>query len=83
MAFDYYDKENVSDFNILSGMGEDFSLGDWQATGLDTHSTIAQLDIAIDPEDHSMAWSSQIALPMVIRDELMCLDYFGPSVSRR
>ncbi len=78
VPFDYYDKENVSDYNILSDMGDDFDLIDWQASGLDTHSTIApHLDIAINPEDQSMAWSSQTALPMVTRDESLTLDYFG------
>ncbi len=61
-------------------MGEDFSLGDWQQSGLDTHSTTAlDLDMTIDPEDQSMAWSSETAIPTVIRDELLSLDYFGRS----
>ena len=75
-GFDYFDKENVSDYNVLSRMGEDFSLDDWQATGLDVHSTTAELDIAID-EDQGMAWSSRTAIPPVTGDELLRLDYFG------
>ena len=78
VAFDYYDKENVSDYNILSSMGEDFNLGDWQATGLDTHSRMAELEIAIDPEDQRLAWSSQTDAAMTVpREESLSFDYFG------
>ena len=78
VAFDYEVMENISDNNILSGMGEDFSLDDWQRSGLDTRSTTAELDIAIEPEGESLAWSSPAdALAMVTGDELLTLDYFG------
>ena len=78
VAFDYEVMENVSDYNILSGMGEGFSLGDWQASGLDTHSTTVELDMAIHPEDQRMTWSSQTdAVRTVPRNELLGLDYFG------
>ena len=77
LGFDYFDKENVSDYNIFSRMGGDFNLIDWQKSGLDAHSTTAQLDIAIDPEDRIVAWSSQTAIPTVTRDEQLGLDYFG------
>ena len=80
VAFDYDVMENVSDYNIFSDMGEDFSLGEWQATGLDTHSTVARLDLAIDPESQRLTWSSQTdPVPTVVRDELLNLDYFGRS----
>ena len=77
-GFEYVIMENVSDYNVLADMGEDFSLGDWQATGLDAHSTTAEFDLAIHPEDQCLAWSSQTAaVPTVTRDELLSLDYFG------
>ena len=78
VAFDYEVMENVSDYNIFSSMGDDFGLSDWQASGLDTHSTTVELEMAIDPEDPSLAWSSQTdPVPTVRRDELLSLDYFG------
>ena len=78
VGFDYEVMENVSDYNILSRMGDDFSLIDWQASGLDTHSTMAKLDLAVDPEDWSLAWSSQTdAVLTELRDELLSTDYFG------
>ena len=78
IPFEYVVMENVSDNNILSGMGEGFSLGDWQESGLDTHSRTARLDVAIDPRDQLLAWSSATdAVPTVPRDELLSCDYFG------
>ena len=78
VAFDYEVMENVSDYNVLSRMGEDFSLAAWQASGLDTHTTEIELDIAIDPEAQCLEWSSQTdAVMMVPGDELLSLDYFG------
>ncbi len=77
VAFEFDVMDNVSDCNILSRMGDDFDLNDWQQSGLDEHSTTVELDLAIDPGEPSLVWSSKTALPMVIRDELMCLDYFG------
>ena len=78
VAFDYEDMENVSDYNILSDMGGDFDLEDWQATGLDTHSRMAELDIAINPKDQSLAWSAPTDAALTVPcDELLNLDYFG------
>jgi hypothetical protein len=72
-----YAKENVSDYNIFSRMGDDFSLDDWQANGQDTHSTTMELDIAIG-DDQGLEWSSPTdAVLMVGREELLDLDYFG------
>ena len=83
VAFDYEKMENVSDYNILSGMGEDFSLDDWQKSGLDANSATLQLDLTIDPEDQRLDWSSATdGVPAVIRHELLSLDYFGRSYSR-
>ena len=78
VAFDFDIMDNVSDYNILSNMGPGFNLGDWQASGLDEHSTTVNLNLAIDPGDPSLAWSSQEdAVPTVGRHELLSLDYFG------
>ena len=78
VGFDYESLENVSDYNILSRMGGDFRLADWQASGLDTHSATAELDIAIDPETQCLTWSSPSdAVPKVPREELLNRDYFG------
>lgn len=78
VAFDYEVMENVSDYNILSSMGKDFSLGDWQESGLDPHSRIVQLDIVIDPKDQHLSWSSQTdAVLTVLREKLLSFDYFG------
>ena len=78
VPFDYEVMENVSDYNILSSMGEDFSLGDWQETGLDPHSRMVQLDMAIDPGGQRLSWSSQTdAVLTVPREELLSFDYFG------
>ena len=77
MAFDYEVMENVSDNNILSGMGEGFSLEEWQESGLDAHSRTATFDMAIDPGDQLLLWSSADAVPAVPRDELLSCDYFG------
>ncbi len=78
VAFDYQVMENVSDYNILSGIDQGFSLGDWQASGLDAHTTEIGLDIAIDPEAQCLEWSSQTdAVMMVPGDGLLSLDYFG------
>ena len=82
VAFDYEKMENVSDYNILSRIGEDFSLEDWQKAGLDANSATVQLDMAIDPEDQCLGWSSATdGVPAVARDELLSLDYFGRSYS--
>ena len=78
-GFDYSNTENISDYNILSDMGEDFNLVEWQATGLDTHSRMApDLNLAIHPENQRLSWSSATdALLTVPREELLNLDYFG------
>jgi hypothetical protein len=77
-GFEYVVMDNVSDYNVLANMGEDFSLDDWQATGLDAHSRVVELDMAIDAEEQHLAWSGPVdAVPKVIRDELLSLDYFG------
>jgi len=80
LAFDYEILENVSDCNAISGVSQDFDLGDWQSAGLDTHSRLADLDVAIEPGDQSLGWSSPtdevLAVPC---DELLSVDYFGRS----
>ena len=77
-GFEYAVMENVSDYNVLAGMDEDFSLDDWQATGLDAHSRMVELDMVIDTEEQHLAWSSPCdSVPKVVRDELLSLDYFG------
>ncbi len=77
VAFDYERMGNVSDHNILSGMGAGFSLDDWQKSGLDASSTSIDLDLTIDPEDQRLAWSSATDVPAVSRHELLEVDYFG------
>jgi hypothetical protein len=77
IPFEYVVMENVSDNNILSGMGEGFSLEEWQESGLDAHSRTATLDMAIDPGDQLLLGSSADAVPAVPRDELLSCDYFG------
>ena len=80
MAFDYEVMENISNYNLLSNIGEDFSLSEWQTTGLDTDSRMAKLDLAMDPRDQCLTWSSQAdAVLRVHRDEYQSLDYFGRS----
>ena len=80
VAFDFDVMENVSDSNIFSRMGDDFSLSDWQASGLDTHSSTVELDVVIYPEDQRLAWSSPTdAVVKVPRDKLLSFDYFGRS----
>ena len=79
VAFDYDVMENVSDCNILSCMGDDFSLDDWQASGLDIHSRMVALDMTIDSEDQRLDWSSQTDAVTVPRDEHLSFDYFGRS----
>ena len=70
--------ENNSDYNLLSAIGDDFSLADWQASGLDTHTEAVELDLTIDRSGPSQDWSSQTdAVLIVSRDELLSLDYFG------
>ena len=77
-GFEYVVMENVSDYNVLAGMGGDFSLADWQAAGLDAHSRMVELDMTVDAGQQQLAWSSPgDEVPMVIRDELLSLDYFG------
>jgi hypothetical protein len=73
--------ENISDYNLLSNIGEDFSLGEWQTTGLDTDSRMAELDLAIDPTNQCLTWSSQADAVLRVRrdDEYQNLDYFGRS----
>ena len=59
-------------------MGEDFSLADWQTSGLDTHSTTEELEMSFDPESQSFDCSSATDVVMrVPRDELLSVDYFG------
>ncbi len=78
VPFEYANTENVSDYNIVSGAGKDFSLAKWQSTGLDTHSRTAKLDITIGPEDGILSWSARTDdVLTVIRDERMGFDYFG------
>ena len=78
VAFDYEVMENVSDNNVLFGMGEGFSLGDWQGSGLDIHSRSARLEVAIDPGSQLLTWSSATdPAPTVPGDELLSCDYFG------
>ncbi len=78
MAFDYERMGNVSDHNILCGMGEGFSLEEWQKSGLDANSTTIQLKVAIDPEDQLLEWSSTAGeVPEVTRNEVLENDYFG------
>ena len=78
VGFDYDVMENVSDYNVLSRMGDGFDLSEWQKSGLDTHSTTVDLDLGLDPRDQSLAWSSKTdAVPTVGREELLNLDYFG------
>ena len=78
VAFDYEVMENVSDGNVLSGMGEGFSLEDWQKSGLDADSRTVELDLSIDPESQRLDWSSAAAaVPTVKREELLSLEYFG------
>ena len=58
-------------------MGEEFSLEDWQANGQDAHSRMMALDIDLG-EGRRLEWSSPTdAVPMVDREELLSLDYFG------
>ena len=78
VAFDYERMGNVSDHNILCGMGEGFSLEEWQKSGLDANSTTIQLKVAIDPEDQLLEWSSTAGeVPEVTRNEVLENDYFG------
>ncbi|HHZ92619.1 TPA: right-handed parallel beta-helix repeat-containing protein [Candidatus Poribacteria bacterium] len=80
VAFDYEIMENISNYNLLSNIGEDFSLGEWQATGLDIDSRMAELNLVMDPRDQCLTWSSQAdAVLRVRRDEYQSLDYFGRS----
>ena len=52
-------------------------MDDWQANGLDTHSTTMALDIAIG-DDQGLEWSTPTdAVLMIAREELLSLDYFG------
>ncbi len=78
VPFEYANTENVSDYNIVSGAGQNFSLAEWQSTGLDSHSRTANLDIAIGPEDGILSWSARKdEVLKVTRDERMGFDYFG------
>ena len=78
VAFDYERMGNVSDHNILSGMGAGFSLDDWQKSGLDAGSRTVELDIALEPGRPLLDWScADTAAPTVKREELLRLDYFG------
>ena len=43
-TFDYEIMENISNYNLLSNIGEAFSLSEWQATGLDTDSRMVKID---------------------------------------
>jgi hypothetical protein len=81
VAFEFEVMENISDNNIFTDMGHDFSLVDWQASGLDAHSAAVELDLAIDAEHRSLTWSSSTQVPRVPRDELLTLDYFGRAYS--
>ena len=77
VAFDYERMGNVSDYNILAGMGEEFSLDDWQKSGLDANSTTIELELAIGAQDQRLAWSSATDVPAVSRHELFDVDYYG------
>ena len=78
VPFEYANTENVSDYNIVSGAGRNFSLAEWQSTGLDTHSRTADLDIAVGPEDGILTWSARKdEVLKVPRDERLGFDYFG------
>ena len=78
VPFEYANTENVSDYNIVSGAGQNFSLAEWQSTGLDAHSRTADLDIAVGPEDGILTWSARKAEVLkVTRDERLGFDYFG------
>lgn len=81
VAFEFEVMENISDNNIFTDMGHDFSLIDWQASGLDAHSAALELDLAIDPGHRSLTWSSSTQVPRVPCDELLTLDYFGRAYS--
>ena len=77
-AFDYEVMENTSDHNVVAGISDDSDLAKWRASGLDTNSPVVGLDVAIDPENPSLTWSSTTgAAPTMPRDELMAVDYFG------
>ena len=78
VPFEYANTENLSDYNVISGAGQNFSLDKWQSTGLDTHSRSADLDISIGPEDGILSWSARSDKVLTVtRDELMGFDYFG------
>lgn len=78
VPFEYANTENVSDYNIVSGAGRNFSLAEWQSTGLDAHSRTADLDIAVGPEDGVLTWSARKdEVLKVSRDERLGFDYFG------
>jgi len=77
-GFEYVVMENVSDYNVLAHMGDAFSLEEWQKSGLDANSVTVQLDLAIEPEEQLLHWSSSAdRVPAVARHELLAVDYFG------